>query len=1109
MTNLSQPEQDTVERSLDHVRQLIQSDRLDEAERILDGILESSPGEVNVPFLRGTLFLKKGENERALEFFLQVYEKLPRFLGNLNNIARTNYLLKRYDDAVVYYKKYLEIEPKADVILASLAACFYRLNDLDATIKCFREVLKISPHMENVASNILTAMIYAEFVSPEEQAEEARRFGKNMAKLYSEKTDFINNKNKDRKLRIGYISPDFREHPIPYFVEPLFRHHNKEKFEIYAYSTTLMDNPVMERMRTCVDVWRDLRGLKAEESCNLIIKDNIDILVDLAGHTADNSLKVFVSRAAPVQVTWLGYPATTGVQAMDYRITDSYAEPPGMTEHLNTEELWRLPHIFCVYNPKEKSPAVIDHPPFEDNGYVTFGCFNNFLKVRDSVLAVWSRILEQVPESRLLLEIDGIADPKFLSKIQERLKCQNIPLDRVILEPRTESNQYVLYNKIDIALDPFPCVGGTTSMDTLWMGVPFVTLAGHYFGSRMGVTILSNAGLPELITHSTEDYISTAVNLATDHERLKKIRHNLRDKFAKSPIMNYQEFACDMEAAYRAMWHKYCDRDDAEYFFNRAKRYMGEGRYDEALQWFQKVLIIRPDVRAYGNMGLIYQNTGRLPEAIEHFKKALEQEPGSYKTLNNLGVISDRLRRYDKAIDYYKKAIDADPNQWQTYNNLATSYKNTARFDEAFSYYKKALTLAPKEPIPYHNILLAMVYCGSVSAEEMTDTARAFGANVADPLLRHRSFKNGKDQARKLRIGYASSDFRDHAVNYFFEFLPKLHDRNKFEIYAYSNTLQEDEATQRIRQTVDHWRDIRFLNDDVAADLIETDGIDILVDLTGHTDRNRLLVFARKPSPVQVSWLGYPATLGMKAFDYRITDKYTEPPGTTEHLNVERLWRLPDMFCCYRSFENSPDVIGHPPCENNVYITFGCFANFARISDKALMTWGKILLQVPDARLLLEIAGIDSPQFRAETEQRFKYLGIPLDRVMMEPRKLSNRFVLYNKIDIALDPFPAVGGTTSMDALWMGVPFITLAGEIFLQRIGVSVLTNAGLRELIASNVDEYVSKAVELARDHDRLKELRHNLRDRFAASPAMDQEKFTRNLEDAYRAMWKSYCD
>jgi predicted O-linked N-acetylglucosamine transferase (SPINDLY family) len=366
-----------------------------------------------------------------------------------------------------------------------------------------------------------------------------------------------------------------------------------------------------------------------------------------------------------------------------------------------------------------------------------------------------------------------------------------------------------------------------------------------------------------------------------------------------------------------------------------------------------------------------------------------------------------------------------------------------------------------------------------------------------------------KSPDRKVRIGYVSPDFRDHAVSYFFEFMLKWHDGQQFETFAYSGTIGEDHVTARLKLAFDHWRDIKPLSDDAAADLIEADAIDILIDLAGHTANNRLLVFARKPAPVQVTWLGYPATTGMKAIDYRITDRYAEPVGMTEHLNVETLWRLPEVFCCYGARENSPDVIDHPPFEDNGYVTFGCFNNFVKVTDPVLEAWARVMAELPDSRLLLEIADIEGIQFRASIEERLKRLGIPLDRLILEPRKRSNQFVLYNSIDIALDPFPCAGGATSMDTVWMGVPFVTLAGEHFASRMGVTILTNAGMPELIAKNIDEYVQLATDLALDKDRLRGLRHNLRQKVRASPLMNQESFTRNMEAAYRKMWWQWCN
>ncbi len=559
MTKLSRAEEDAISNLLDRTEELISLKKFDEAERFLNEIEKHKPDEINVPFQRGTIFAAKGDHEEAIEQFMIVHKRLPNQFHSVNNIATSYFKLNKYKDAIDFYHKALAIKPDTDFVLAALGACFFRQGNLDESMEYIKKALKISPRLPYAHSGLLLAMVYAESVTPEQLTHEAKKFGKNVAELFPARAEFANDRNKDRKLRVGYISPDFRDHPVPYFLDPLLCHHDRKNFEVYAYSTTSFDNPIMERMKAHVDVWRDIYGLDEKEATNIILDDKIDLLIDVTGHTAHNSLTVFAGRAAPVQASWLGYPATTGVATMDYRITDFYAEPVGMTEHLSTETLWRLPHIFCAYNPHENSPSVIAHPPFEDNGYITFGSLNNFVKVRDSVLAAWSKILAQVPNSKLLIEIDGLDDYRFLKQVQKRLKQQNISLDRVALEPRKRANQFVLYNKIDIALDPFPCNGGTTSMDTLWMGVPFVTLAGNNFSARMGVTILTNAGLPELIAQNVEEYISMAVDLAKDKERLKKLRHNLRDKFANSPAMDKKGFAQDIETAYRGMWHKYCD----------------------------------------------------------------------------------------------------------------------------------------------------------------------------------------------------------------------------------------------------------------------------------------------------------------------------------------------------------------------------------------------------------------------------------------------------------------------------------------------------------------------------------------------------------------------
>jgi predicted O-linked N-acetylglucosamine transferase (SPINDLY family) len=357
-----------------------------------------------------------------------------------------------------------------------------------------------------------------------------------------------------------------------------------------------------------------------------------------------------------------------------------------------------------------------------------------------------------------------------------------------------------------------------------------------------------------------------------------------------------------------------------------------------------------------------------------------------------------------------------------------------------------------------------------------------------------------------------SGDFKAHAVAYFAEAVLTHHDRHAFELYGYSNTATEDAVTQRLQGLFDHWRSIRTLDDDQAADLIAKDGIDILIDLSGHTADNRLLVFARKPAPIQISWLGYPNTTGLRAMNYRLTDGYAEPAGMTEQYNVETLWRLPDVFCCYTPCINNPERRHSPelnvhatPALKNGYVTFGSFNNLAKMSPPVVALWARLLQTLPGARLMLEAAGLDTDLLRKQVIDQFTSHGIQMDQLILRGRTPAQQYVLYNEVDIALDPFPCNGGTTSFDTLWMGVPLITLAGQTFVSRMGVSLLSNLGLTDLIAQTEDQYIEIALDLATNIERLNALRQSLRPRMETSPLMDQPRFVRNLETALRDMFE----
>ncbi|MGV7033171.1 tetratricopeptide repeat protein [Methylobacterium symbioticum] len=508
--------------------------------------------------------------------------------------------------------------------------------------------------------------------------------------------------------------------------------------------------------------------------------------------------------------------------------------------------------------------------------------------------------------------------------------------------------------------------------------------------------------------------------------------------------------------------------------------------------------------RFFINLSNIFTNRREFVPAIECLQKAIELGEDNFLAHNNLGLVLHKAQRFEEAIRHLETSIALNPANALGHNNLGIVYHDMGRIDEAIACYGDALAIDPTLVSSHSNRLFSRLYANDYNPVEYITDARAFGSTFADPLLRNRPFVNDRDPDRRLRIGIVSGDFYEHAVNYFFEPALRNFDRTQLELFAYSNTPTEDAATARLKDHFDVWRSIRCLDDDQAADLIEADAIDILIDLSGHTAGNRLLVFARKPAPIQATWIGYVASTGMKAIDYRFTEGFSEPDGVGDDLYVETLWRLPRVSACYQANPRTPDVAERAPCLDNGHITFGCFNRFTKVSDRTLRAWAEILRQIPDARLLLEVASVDSDVIRAQVEKRLSDNGLPLDRVMIEPRLPRNRFVLNNRVDVALDPFPYNGGTTSLDTLYMGVPFIALEGDSFSSRMGHSILNNVGLPELSVRTVEEYIALAVRMAEDRDWLLALRHDLRGRMIRSPHMDHRLLAEDMAQAFRAMW-----
>jgi predicted O-linked N-acetylglucosamine transferase (SPINDLY family) len=526
------------------------------------------------------------------------------------------------------------------------------------------------------------------------------------------------------------------------------------------------------------------------------------------------------------------------------------------------------------------------------------------------------------------------------------------------------------------------------------------------------------------------------------------------------------------------------------------------GRTDEAVATFRDFAAHCPDEpRAHHNLGLALATKGDYEGAVPELEQALKLRPNYPDAHNSLGVALEALGRADEAQEHYQQAAELRPDFADAWSNLGTSLTEQGRVKEAAVALRKALELRA-DPRTGSNLLLALSYSSDLTPEQLRDEHLAWGTRYADSLPAPR--RPVSDPNRRLKVGYVSGDFRVHTAAGFIELLLTHHDRNRVHVTCYPNMTRADEATERMRRLADAWRPVVSVPDSQMAEMVLADEIDILVDLSGHTAGNRLQLFARKPAPVQATLFGYPCTTGVKAIDYRITDTYADPPGETESLCVEKLLRLPEVAWVYHppAFAPAPNAL---PSQSRRTFTFGCLNNPAKLSDGCVEAWAKVLKAVPRSRLVL-LAG-RSPSAARRTTERFTQLGVASDRLELVYRLPANEyFEAYQPIDLALDPFPFNGGVTTCDALWMGVPALTVAGKDYRSRQGVSLLNNLGLPEFVADSPEKLVELAATWSDQRESLADLRASLREMMEASPLTQAEKYVRNLEAAYREAWQA---
>ena len=522
---------------------------------------------------------------------------------------------------------------------------------------------------------------------------------------------------------------------------------------------------------------------------------------------------------------------------------------------------------------------------------------------------------------------------------------------------------------------------------------------------------------------------------------------------------------------------------------------------------FRKSLAINSEfAEAHSNLGNVLRELGEFEAAADHCRKAIALQGGFGQAHNNLGNALKMQRQLTEAAACYEEALRLLPHEAQVALNLGIVRRELGDHAAAIEAFRRSIALRPTWGEAWSNLLFTLSFAQHVAPLDYLTEALAFGRMAAAQARPFTDWLVARATGAPLRIGFVSGDLRTHPVGFFLESVLTQLDPARVQLFAYSTRPYEDELTQRLKPRFAQWRTLVGLTDEAAAATIRNDGIHILLDMSGHTDSNRLPVFAWKPAPVQASWIGYFASTGLTAIDYVLGDQWVLPPVEAEHF-VERPWRLPHGYLCFTPPEPAVAIDVNAATDTTRPLTFGCFSDLVKVNDRVVAVWARILHAVPGARLFLKAQQLADEAQRAATLQRFAAYGIAPERVLMEgPSPRAAYLSAYNRVDISLSPFPYPGGTTTAESLWMGVPVLCRHGDRFLGHLCESVLQSVDLGDWIAADDDAYVARALAAASERDALAALRRELRERVLTSSLCNPDRFARTLEGEFERMWRA---
>jgi len=640
--------------------------------------VELEPTSVEVLCLLGATCLELNLTDEAEHYLLRAKEIGAQHSQVCYELACLYQKKKQYSVALEYFYKSLELNPELAEAYAKLSQIYFVQGKIHESNNCLRNALVIKP--ESVVANGLLAfsLNYELGINSYDIFKISCDWARSVKKLlHAELPRFCNSVQPDRTIKIGFVSPDFRRHPVGYFVQSFMMLRDTDKFKVYCYSDVRGEDDVTKSLIEAADNWRRVYGIKDDKLAELIQRDEIDILVDLAGHTKDNRLNVFVTKPAPIQVTWAGYVGTTGLDSIDYLISDRYQSPEGAEEY-TVEQIVRLSDDYICYMPPEYAPEVSPLPALE-NGFVTFGSFNNLAKISEEAISLWCEVLKQVSYSRIFIKNPSFSDRAVVDHYLALFKKHGISSDRITTEGEgTPEEMMACYACVDIQLDSLPYSGGLTTLESLWMGVPVVTLPGLLFSSRHSLSHLMNVGLSECVASSCEEYVAIARNLASDVSRLSQLRQSLRTMMAESPVCDGFAFTEQLQNVFRLMWKTWCDKTRDT--FDGVDVSVGK-EPDE---------FVLGDHIEYNEYGNHYSNLGDYTAALKCYTKAVDIKPGYIEAYFNMGLVYKRMGRQDDAINMLRLAICLAPDFLESYEVLEKILLDSGRELEAKSVARQA-----------------------------------------------------------------------------------------------------------------------------------------------------------------------------------------------------------------------------------------------------------------------------------------------------------------------------------------------------------------------------------------------------------------------------------